>query len=633
MRNISDSSQTQFPEYRIDRIPLPNDAFELKDDVPFRLNRLNVLIGPNNSGKSRLLRHLFVEASIKSQRQFFQSTILKDWDRFMIEFKAICADYRHPDIRPDYFPLPSAEALDVVERHMKVISQRGLPAADTLRNAYARIQGVLDQVKRGRNWLEENVDLHSVYIPILRGLRPLNRTGQQASREQDPLRLTWRTLHDHFSARFSHFQVEPKSAREIQDLKIVTGLEFYDLFRMHLLGKRHEREMIKDFEAFLRTRFFEGKPVTFIPIHDSDVLYVQIGDEQERPIYDLGDGIGQIIIMTLPLFLHRSSHLLLFIEEPELNLHPGLQRKLIDAFLMPVDNGATRQVFVSTHSNQFLDITLDHSEVAIFKVQKSFDSGKTKFSVTPKQAPDDFELLWELGVWNSSVLLSNCTIWVEGITDRYYLRAFLEVLQKEKPPEERFDEDKHFSFVTYGGAAITHWAFLDNELEPLDHKRIAGPVFLVADSDNVTETHQKSHRQDKLRQYFKEDCHILAAKEIENLLSPQTLLAVLAEMEDKAADDTDVFDQDFSWDDYKNKKIGVFIDDKVLHQKSTRKSKGNVGYKYADKSGTIKEKKRFCEIACNHIRSLESVDELTPEASELARGIYAFIKKCNRGVT
>ena len=89
-----------------------------------------------------------------------------------------------------------------------------------------------------------------------------------------------------------------------------------------------------------------------------------------------------------------------------------------------------------------------------------------------------------LGVQNSSVFLSNCTIWVEGITDRHYVKHFLDLHKKENKDDPDicdFNEDYHYSFVEYGGNNITHWSFLDKEETPINVEKLCGRLFLLAD--------------------------------------------------------------------------------------------------------------------------------------------------------
>ena len=84
-----------------------------------------------------------------------------------------------------------------------------------------------------------------------------------------------------------------------------------------------------------------------------------------------------------------------------------------------------------------------------------------------------------LGVRNSSVFLTNCTIWVEGITDRHYLRHYLKLYAEEHKDDsdfEDFKEDYHYSFVEYGGNNITHWSFLDKETKPIECRKIVWKI-------------------------------------------------------------------------------------------------------------------------------------------------------------
>lgn len=75
----------------------------------------------------------------------------------------------------------------------------------------------------------------------------------------------------------------------------------------------------------------------------------------------------------------------------------------------------------------------------------------------------DQSILDELGAQPSSVFLSNKSIWVEGITDRLYLREYLRILQLGFPPDDRIVEDVHYIIAKYGGGNVIHWNFLDND--------------------------------------------------------------------------------------------------------------------------------------------------------------------------
>ena len=54
--------------------------------------------------------------------------------------------------------------------------------------------------------------------------------------------------------------------------------------------------------------------------------------------------------------------------------------------------------------------------------RKGGDQDEVNYEVKLATSPDA-NILRELGVRNSSVFLTNATIWVEGITDRMYMNA------------------------------------------------------------------------------------------------------------------------------------------------------------------------------------------------------------------
>jgi len=406
-----------------------------------------------------------------------------------------------------------------------------------------------------------------------------------------------------------------------------------------LLGQLTERRSIAEFQQFLSTSFFDDQDVTLIPTEGQDVISVKIGSERERPIYHLGDGLQQIIILTFPLFQHRRNNLLLFVEEPELYLHPGFQRKFIELVLNEED--ANWQVFVATHSHQFLDITIDRTECAVYRLRKELDEESenpderdAKFFIE-RVTDKDFSLLSELGVRNSSVLLSNCTIWVEGITDRMYLRRYFDLYQEHliaehnkredsSPRPHRYMEDLHYSFVEYSGSNITHWSFLDENPSPIDVDRLCGRLMLIADRDGTTgndsRSQKKRERHKTLERTLKERFFLLPCREVENLLSPKVLVNVVQEYEGEDAE----LHSDFDFDDYSEKYLGDFIEERVLKNGSTRQTR--LGRPYASKSGTIKDKTNFAEKALEHIKFF---DDMSDAAKDLAKRMYEFVAKMN----
>ena len=120
-----------------------------------------------------------------------------------------------------------------------------------------------------------------------------------------------------------------------------------------------------------------------IPDEEEKVLYVKIGND-ERAIYDWGDGTQQLIVILYSLYKHKDeTGKLFFIEEPEMYLHPGILRKFIEAINSDVFKN--HQYFITTHSNIVLDTSADTNiKMSIFKFKKvsdKDDSAKKTFLV------------------------------------------------------------------------------------------------------------------------------------------------------------------------------------------------------------------------------------------------------------
>lgn len=389
------------------------------------LSKINIFVGSNNSGKSRFIRILFNQSSysiIPTTIDLFELNILID--SYKNDVKSLLSRYNILDYGSIIANMSSIESLNAIEinraylatllKSVDLIANLNVEQSITTKfastgfssNQHAEIIKGLNKLgKKYLNRIKEIIgdspDIYSfksVYVPTLRGLRPFNDDTDYYSQ---------RTKQDYFT-----------NLEETDE--IFSGLEMYQKVKELLLGDLQSREKISDFQKFLGDAFFDGQQVALIPSIKSDVLYVKIGKEKEQPIYNLGDGIQSIIILTFPLFINKDENLLVFIEEPELYLHPGLQRKLIETFM----SFKNFQYFITTHSNHFLDITLDVDAISIYTFRKQLENEIDTREVTANfvienTSNEDNSILEMIGVKNSSVFLSNCTIWVEGITDRF----------------------------------------------------------------------------------------------------------------------------------------------------------------------------------------------------------------------
>lgn len=593
------------------------------------LGRINIFIGPNNSGKSRLLRLLFKDSQfnqltnpdhLKMIREVIGTLNMhlnnigtyagNDKESASIHGYSV-QHYKFDNIEGDSDFAKWLLALEKLELDFKDNLMLGNKRAYVVEKHQRYINSIFSELHSDiQSWRqiqeEEGINKYKLYIPILRGLRALEKDQPTKTEAIDDL-YAKRTVADYFGEDWE----KPGSGYG----SIFTGLTFFEDVKSMLLGDDAGRTNFREFEEFIGETFFENARISIIPRINDDVVHIKIGDNPEFPIHQLGDGVQALIILLFPIFKNKDKNLVVFIEEPEQNLHPGFQRVLIE--VLSGEEFAHCQFFFNTHSNHFLDLTTDFEGISIFAFKSKLEDGERKFHISNVQSPD-LNLLEALGVRNSSVFLSNCTIWVEGITDRIYIRKYLELYQKKNGG--KFKEDLHYSFVEYGGGNITHWSFLEDkypEHRNINVKALCGRLFLIADRDGtkLDDSSAKAERIKFLEESLDPDkFHCWECREIENSLSPKVILEVVKEMEGKNAVALDF--EKFNSNNYEDIGLGTYIEENIIGLKG----------KYKAQSGTIRVKVDFAKSA---VGKLETIEDLSDEALKFVEKLYAFIQKNN----
>lgn len=189
-------------------------------------------------------------------------------------------------------------------------------------------------------------------------------------------------------------------------------------------------------------------------------------------INDLGDGIKQVLMIAAASILYDGR--LVLLEEPEIHLHAGLQRKLMRFLAQKTGS----QYIIATHSAHVLDLEGAH----IFHV--THDGASTRVAPAVR-ASEVRRVCQDLGYMASDLLQANYTIWVEGPSDRVYWKKWLEVIAPD------LVEGVHFAVMTYGGYLIDGVHILDETeetVEDLVHLlQLGRECTVIADSDKPSE--------------------------------------------------------------------------------------------------------------------------------------------------
>ena len=611
-------------------------------DQVIEIKRLNFFIGKNNAGKSRFLRNLFSSCESISTVPYLKidTNIIENITNKKNNISAKI--YKGNPVRINSKEISLSELNKEIDILAYTITQYLHYSNKVfLKNLYDKLLTYYFKNNWGETGLifsesilgiektqsyQNDINIISVeksYIPILRGMRPVTEIENKQPYIE-------RAQKDYFSDK-----------EKYNSSNIITGESLYHELKEHLLGEPEQREIIRKYEEKLSQYFFDNETITLIPKHDQDVVNIKIGSDKQFPISELGDGLQQVIILTYEAFIKKDETHAFFIEEPELHMHAGMVRQLMNFYL----NETKNYYFFTTHSNHLLDMADESDQVIIQKfVKQPKKNPKDGFDFKIYRCDRDRDLLASLGVKPSSVYLANCTIWVEGITDRLYITKYMEkhLAELEKSGSEqykkyrRFMPNYHYTFVEYSGSNLTHWSFSDDYADHLDDKglsakAVASEMLLIADGD----IKNKPERVKALQTEFKkENYFILKCKETENTLPNDSIINVAKSKfsrlraETQKSYDILLIDEitEENYFDHSEFGIGKLLDQAIKKPTSTTTKTA-----FADGQGvgTIKYKLDFCREIIKDFDDHPNW-QLTPKAKELCERIFQHIEKCNR---
>ena len=290
-------------------------------------------------------------------------------------------------------------------------------------------------------------------------------------------------------------------------------------------GKRSDRNKLIQIRDLLRHLIQSPDAEIEVSGERAEIL-VTVRDLQ-LPLENYGTGVHQVIILAIAVLSVENS--IVCIEEPEIHLHPLLQRRFVE-FLH--DDKTGNNYIITTHSPALIALAEDVAVTHLWLDEK----GVTQSRPIATSA-DSLRALHDLGAQASDLLQANSVIWVEGPSDRTYLNRWLELLHPGK-----FREGIDYSVMFYGGRLLSHLSMErdeavetpeDEAAELIQLLRINQHSAILIDSDRTKAGAELNKTKQRIEaECTKSDvfCWITPGREIENTLPETAINAVYGEL-------------------------------------------------------------------------------------------------------
>ncbi|WP_434135404.1 AAA family ATPase [Pseudomonas luteola] len=316
--------------------------FRSIDSCFISFNKINAIVGQNNSGKSAIIR---------AMNAFFN----KDQEEInFIQGKHAYTPNSQPKITATFSNFQNNDVTQYCHGGVLTIQMQYYPSSKKIIYRYKKANEFSTAP-------QELIDLVSASIAFI--YVPPNRNSAELKWEENTLikQLIEEYLENETLRRDTLTPKFRSATKYLEDgalTKISKELEkFYSL--------RHKFNFSINF----------GKETNYANFLTGIQLFIKEAGMTHN-LDDCGTGLQSLTIISLHRSLAKLRHknIILGLEEPETNLHPQAQRELISSISNPPPQQGVAQLILTTHSTVLID-NIDHKHISLVRKQPDINRG------------------------------------------------------------------------------------------------------------------------------------------------------------------------------------------------------------------------------------------------------------------